>query len=116
MSEETEDVLFDAFIVKILRINGEGQTVKRAGTGGRLRIFLSKETPNARPYIAVHENRTGRVVFLANIQKETRGSIHPSDNRVVTMFLVDESFHRVSKTFLGVFTYFLQLLIPLLHL
>jgi hypothetical protein len=58
---------------------------------------------------------TGRVVLLANIQEEIRGAIHPSNKKVVTMFLVDESFQKVSNKFLEVFTFFLTL-IPLLHL
>ena len=96
MAAET-DSIFQANITKILRKNGKGEFVERVkGTGGTLRIVCSTVDTTAKPFITVNEGRTGRVIFLANIQGETRGAIHPSNKKVVSMFLVDESFQKVS--------------------
>lgn len=104
MAEEI-DSIFQANINKILRKNGKGEFVERAkGTGGTLRIVCSTVDKTAKPFITVNESRTGRVIFLANIQKETLGDIHPSNKKVVTMFLIDESYQKVSNKFLEIFT------------
>jgi hypothetical protein len=98
MMDDTDmELLFEANLVKIVRVDGDGNTVKRGANvgGSTLRILRSTITPNARPFISVNELRTGRIIFLANIQRETQGAVHQSDKRVVTMFLVDESFHKV---------------------
>ena len=87
----------DGYLVKIVRVDGDGNTMKRGnGAGGLHFEFCARTlTPNARPFISVNELRTGRIIFLANIQLQTQGAVHQSDKRVVTMFLVDESFHKV---------------------
>jgi len=93
--DEGMEVRFEANLVKIVRVDGDGNTMKKGNAGSTLRILCSTLTPNARPFISVNELRNGRVIFLANIQRETQGAVHQSDKRVVTMFLVDESFHKV---------------------
>jgi hypothetical protein len=91
------EIRFEANLLKITRVDRDGNTVKRGnGAGGStLRILCSTLTSNASPYISVNELRTGRIIFLAIIQLQTKGAVHQSDKRVVTMFLVDESFHKV---------------------
>ena len=93
--DEGMEVRFEANLVKVVRVDGDGNTMKKGNAGSTLRILCSTLTPNARPFISVNELRTGRIIFLANIQRETQGAVHQSDKRVVTMFLVDESFHKV---------------------
>jgi hypothetical protein len=93
--DEGMEVRFEANLVKVVRVDGDGNTMKKGNAGSTLRILCSTLTPNARPFISVNELRNGRIIFLANIQRETQGAVHQSDKRVVTMFLVDESFHKV---------------------
>ena len=97
IEEDNMEVRFEATLVKILRINGEEGTVKRSG--GTLRIVCPTEGTEGTPFITVNEHKAGRVIFLANIQQETSGAIHQDDRRVVTMFLIDESFHIVRVLF-----------------
>ncbi len=68
MDDTDMELLFEANLVKIVRVDGDGNTVKRGNVGGStLRILRSTQTPHARPFISVNELRTGRIIFLANI-------------------------------------------------
>jgi len=58
--DEGMEVRFEANLVKIVRVDGDGHTMKRGAGGSTLRILCSTQTPNARPFISVNELRTGR--------------------------------------------------------